>query len=73
MIGSILGPTLLTALRVRNPVARGLALGTVSHGQGTAVALMEGETAGAMGGVAMAISAIFTALIAPYYLPLFLP
>jgi predicted murein hydrolase (TIGR00659 family) len=73
MIGSILGPTLLSALKVRNPVARGLALGTVSHGQGTAVALMEGETAGAMGGVAMAIAAVCTALIAPYYLPLFLP
>ena len=73
MIGSILGPTLLSALKVKNPVARGLALGTVSHGQGTAVALLEGETAGAMGGVAMAIAAVFTALIAPYYLPLLLP
>jgi predicted murein hydrolase (TIGR00659 family) len=73
MIGSILGPMLLSALKVDNPVARGLALGTVSHGQGTAVALLEGETAGAMGGVAMAIAAVFTALIAPYYLPLFLP
>jgi predicted murein hydrolase (TIGR00659 family) len=73
MIGSILGPMLLSALKVHNPVARGLALGTVSHGQGTAVALMEGETAGAMGGVAMAIAAVFTALISPYYLPLFLP
>jgi predicted murein hydrolase (TIGR00659 family) len=73
MIGSILGPTLLSALWVKNPVARGLALGTVSHGQGTAVALMEGETAGAMGGVAMAIAAVCTALIAPYYFPLFLP
>jgi predicted murein hydrolase (TIGR00659 family) len=73
MIGSILGPLTLSLLQVGNPVARGLALGTVSHGQGTAVALMEGETAGAMGGVAMAIAAVFTALIAPYYLPLFLP
>ena len=72
MIGSILGPTALSLVRVKNPVARGLALGTVSHGQGTAVALMEGETAGAMGGVAMAIAAVFTAVIAPYYLPLFL-
>lgn len=72
MIGSILGPMLLTALRVKDPVARGLALGTVSHGQGTAVALIEGETAGAMGGVAMALAAVFTALIAPYYLPLLL-
>ncbi|GFO67851.1 membrane protein [Geomonas limicola] len=73
MIGSILGPVLLTAVRVKDPVARGLALGTVSHGQGTAVALIEGETAGAMGGVAMALAAVFTALIAPYYLPLLLP
>ena len=37
------------------------------------MALLEGETAGAMGGVAMAMAAVFTALIAPYYLPLFLP
>lgn len=73
MIGSMLGPFALSLSRVENPVARGLALGTVSHGQGTAVALLEGETAGAMGGVAMAIAALFTALIAPYYLPLFLP
>lgn len=73
MIGSILGPLLLTAARVQDPVARGLALGTVSHGQGTAVALLEGERAGAMGDVAMAIAAVFTALIAPYYLPLLLP
>jgi len=72
MIGSIMGPSLLSLCRVQSPVARGLALGTVSHGQGTAVALLESETAGAMGGVAMAIAAIFTALVAPYYLPLFL-
>lgn len=72
MIGSILGPATLSFLKVKNPVARGLALGTISHGQGTAVALLESETAGAMSGVAMAIAAVFTALIAPYYLPLFL-
>jgi predicted murein hydrolase (TIGR00659 family) len=72
MIGSIMGPSLLTLCRVHGPVARGLALGTVSHGQGTAIALLESETAGAMGGVAMAIAAIFTAVVAPYYLPLFL-
>ncbi|QWV94767.1 LrgB family protein [Geomonas oryzisoli] len=72
MIGSIAGPALLSLCRVQSPVARGLALGTVSHGQGTAVALLENETAGAMGGVAMAIAAVFTALVAPYYLPLFL-
>ena len=73
LIGSILGPFALSLSRVENPVARGLAMGTVSHGQGTAVALLEGETAGAMSGVAMAIAALFSALIVPYYLPLLLP
>lgn len=73
MIGSILGPAFLTLCRVKGEVARGLALGTVSHGQGTAVALLESEKAGAMSGVAMAVAAVFTAVTAPYYLPLFLP
>jgi predicted murein hydrolase (TIGR00659 family) len=72
MIGSMIGPLLLTKLKVSNPVARGLALGTTSHGQGTAIALMEGETQGAMAGIAMALAAVFTSLIAPYYIPLFL-
>lgn len=72
MLGSILGPGALSLMRVKHPMARGLALGTVSHGQGTAVALLESETAGAMSGVAMALAAVFTALAAPYYLPLFL-
>lgn len=43
---------------VDHPVARGLALGTVSHAQGTATALLEGEEQGALAGV-------FTAGFAP--------
>jgi len=72
MIGSMIGPALLSRLKIGDPVARGLALGTTSHGQGTAIALLEGETQGAMAGIAMAIAAVFTALIAPIYFPLFL-
>ncbi|HEY5975866.1 MAG TPA: LrgB family protein [Geobacteraceae bacterium] len=70
MLGSMLGPPLLSRLQVANPVARGLAMGTTSHGQGTAMAIMEGETQGAMAGIAMALAAIFTSLVAPYYIPL---
>ena len=46
-------------------MARGLALGTVSHAQGTATALMEGEQQGAMAGLAMILAGIFTAGFAP--------
>lgn len=63
--GSAMGPTLLTWFKINNPSARGLALGTVAHAQGVAMALMEGEDRGAMASSAMAIAAIFTAAVAP--------
>lgn len=64
-LGSLIGGWLLTLARIQNPMARGLALGTVSHGQGTATALMEGEQQGAMAGLAMILAGIFTAGFAP--------
>ena len=71
-LGAMFGPTVLTRCRVTDPVARGIALGTASHGQGTAAALLESETAGAMSSLAMAGAAVFTAAIAPVYVPLLL-
>lgn len=72
MIGSIIGPSLLNWLKVNDPVARGLSIGTTSHGQGTAVILEEGEPQGAMSGIAMAIAAIFTSFIVPFIVPILL-
>lgn len=68
-LGAMFGPAVLTRCRVTDPVARGIALGTTSHGQGTAAALLEDETAGAMSSLAMAAAAVFTAAIAPAYIP----
>lgn len=65
-IGSMLGPWFLTVTGVRNPIARGLALGTISHGQGTAQAAMEGELSGAIAGIAMGVSAVFTSALIPF-------
>lgn len=70
LVGASLGPIILNALKVGDPVARGLSIGTTSHGQGTAVALEEGETQGALSGVAMALSAVFTSVITPYLIAL---
>ena len=69
MIGAMIGPLLLTRMGIIHPVARGVALGTTAHGQGTAMALLEGETQGAMAGIAMALTAVSTSLIAPAYIP----
>ncbi|WP_300161032.1 LrgB family protein [Solidesulfovibrio sp.] len=64
-LGSLLGGWLLTRSGIGHPVARGLALGTVSHAQGTATALMEGERQGAMAGLAMILAGMLTAAFAP--------
>jgi predicted murein hydrolase (TIGR00659 family) len=69
--GSIFGLTLLNWFKIDNPVARGLSMGTVSHGQGTAIAFLEGEQQGAMAGVAMALAGVFTSVIAPLIILLF--
>lgn len=68
-LGSMIGASLLTLCRITNPVARGLAMGVTAHGQGTATILQEGQTQGAMAGVAMALAAIIISFIAPFYLP----
>lgn len=63
VIGAMLGPTLLDAINVRLPFARGLSFGTISHGIGTSQAVLKGELAGAVSGVAMGLGAIIYRLL----------
>jgi putative effector of murein hydrolase len=58
LVGSAIGPALLSRIRVGSPVARGLALGTLSHAIGTARALEESPLSGAAGVVALTLSAV---------------
>ncbi len=63
--GAILGPWLLDRLRITDLRARGVALGTVSHGIGTARALHESRTEGAFSALSMALSALATSALVP--------
>ncbi|QOY37916.1 LrgB family protein [Anaerobacillus isosaccharinicus] len=72
IIGTMLGPSLMNLTNIDHPLSRGLALGTISHGQGTAQAATEGELQGAIAGVAMGLAAIFTAIAAPIIVPFFI-
>jgi predicted murein hydrolase (TIGR00659 family) len=72
MLGASFGPWLMDRVGIVHPIARGLALGTISHGQGTAQAATENELSGAVAGVAMGLGAVCTSLAAPGILPLFL-
>ncbi len=65
MFGGVVGPPLLRRLGVRSREAVGLALGASSHGLGTARAVEEGEVEGAMSGLAMGLTGVTTALLAP--------
>jgi predicted murein hydrolase (TIGR00659 family) len=71
VFGAMLGPPLLNLLRVRDWRARGLAIGTASHGIGTARALQINEVAGAFSGLAMGLNALATAILLPLLWRLF--
>jgi predicted murein hydrolase (TIGR00659 family) len=69
ILGATVGAIFLNFCRIKDPVARGLAMGVTSHGLGTAAILQEGKTQGAMSGIAMGLSAVFISIIIPIYLP----
>jgi predicted murein hydrolase (TIGR00659 family) len=65
IIGAAFGPLVLNLVGVKDWGARGFAMGTASHGIGTARALQVDETAGAFAGIAMGLNAIATAILLP--------
>lgn len=65
LLGAVLGPATLRALRVRDPAAAGFALGVTAHGIGTARAFQLSERAGAFAAVGMGLNALVTALLVP--------
>ena len=69
ILGAILGPYVLNFLNIKDKAARGLAMGTASHGIGTARAMQVSETAGAFAGLAMGLNALATALLLPLIWP----
>jgi putative effector of murein hydrolase len=52
-------------LRIRDPVAQGLALGTASHVIGTSAAAQMGEVQVAMGSLAICVAGFITVILAP--------
>ncbi|MEN7550714.1 LrgB family protein [Rapidithrix thailandica] len=66
IIGNAFGPLFLTFFKINRPATIGLALGTASHGIGTARAVEFGELAGAYSGLAMCLNGLLTVVTAPY-------
>lgn len=64
--GAALGPGLLRLAGITDPMAQGVAVGTASHGIGTARALELGKVQGAMSGVAIGVAGIITVLLVTF-------
>ena len=59
-------------LRIRDDVVLGVATGVAAHGIGTARVFQLSETAGAFAGLAMGLTGLFTAVLAPILVHLLL-
>ena len=56
----MVGEKIFRLLKIKNPVAKGIALGSAAHAIGTAKAIELGETEGALAGLSIAVSGLIT-------------
>ena len=66
ILGAATARHLFDALRITSPEVRGFALGTAAHGIGTARAFQVSDDMGAFAGLAMGLSALFSAVVLPW-------
>ncbi len=67
ILGNVLAELVFKMLRIRHPVAKGLALGTASHAIGTARAMELGQAEGAMSSLAIAVAGLLTVVLASVF------
>lgn len=65
IIGAASARSLFNVMHISDPTVRGFALGTAAHGIGTARAFQVSDEMGAFAGLAMGLSALFSAVALP--------
>ena len=65
LTGTIMAESIFKLLKIKDPVAIGIAIGTSAHALGTTKAIEMGEAEGAMSGLAIGIAGLMTVFIAP--------
>lgn len=70
VLGAVIGPTLFNWLKVTDPVAQGVAMGSGSHAMGTTKAIEMGDVQGAMSGLSIVLTGIAVVILAPFGLML---
>lgn len=65
MIGAVCGPIVCKILKITEPIALGLGIGSASHAIGTSKALEMGEIQGAMSSLAIVVTAVLNVIVVP--------
>ena len=66
ILGNLFAKTLSKILRIKEPIAKGLAIGTSSHALGTTKAIEMGEIEGATSSLAIVLAGLLTVIVAPF-------
>ncbi len=67
VIGNMSAEFLCKLFGIREPIAKGIAIGSAAHAVGTAKAMEIGEIEGAMSSLSIAVSGLITVIIAPIF------
>ena len=60
VLGNIIAETVCKIFRIKEPIAKGIAIGSASHAIGTAKAMEMGEIEGAMSSLSIAVAGLLT-------------
>ncbi len=62
ILGNMFGESICRIARIKEPIAKGIGIGTSSHAMGTAKAMEIGAIEGAMSGLSVAVSGLITVI-----------
>ena len=71
VFGNIICEVVLKLFKIRNKIAKGIAIGTASHAIGTSKAMEIGEIEGAMSSLSIVVSGILTVILANLFVGLY--
>ena len=67
ILGNVIAEFVCKVFRIKEPVARGLAIGTAAHAIGTSKAMEMGEAEGAMISLSIGVAGLLTVVFASIY------
>lgn len=70
IFGAIFGYTFMHWMRIKNPIAQGLSMGTAAHALGTSKSMEISPTFGAYASLGLIANGTFTAILTPFLLKL---